>query len=173
MMYSTGGLVAKKRSQVRDVFDAEGVSRAHADIGLRHDREAGLDDQRERLAQVCRTTSPARRGHAARGTPLSSATCACISAISLEVGAGDVEVGAQACLGFHPVLRVRVDAVDVAVAVGEVAAGPQQLVVIVHVVDAIVLAQGLAQLLAQQLVGLVAQAEHVDAQPGEVSRRNR
>jgi hypothetical protein len=75
--------------------------------------------------------------------------------------AGDVEVVAQPRLGLQPVLVERVEPVQLAVPMGEVAERAHQLLVAVHVVDAEVLGQRVAQLAPQVVVRSVADPEHV------------
>ena len=76
---------------------------------------------------------------------------------------GDVEIGAQGGVLLQPVLVVGFQEVDAAVFEDEEGHRAVDLVVILHVVHTVILGQRLAQLGAQAVIGLVPDAEDVDA----------
>ena len=76
---------------------------------------------------------------------------------------GHVEIGAQAGFGLKPEFVVRVDPVQFSVAVREVAKCTDQLVIIVHAIDAKIFGEGGLQLGAQRIITLICQSEDIDA----------
>ena len=77
--------------------------------------------------------------------------------------AGDVEIGAQGGIPLQPVFIVGLQPVDAAILEGEKGHGAVHLVVVFQAVHLVVLVQACLQLGLQLLVGLVADAQHVQA----------
>ena len=77
--------------------------------------------------------------------------------------AGDVEIGAQGGIPFQPVFIVGLQPIDAAILEGEKGHGAVYLVVVFQTVHLVVLVQACLQLRLQLLVGLVADAQHVQA----------
>ena len=119
--------------------------------------EVLVGPRRVEAPQVVRVVRQRRVGLGVRAGDVAS-----LGRIGLEhadVGhahAEDVEVVAQPGLGGQPELVEAVDAVDLAVLVGEKTAGPEQLAVIVHPLDPVVFGEGVADPGRQRIVRRVA-----------------
>ncbi len=142
--------------------DAKGVQGTHAGVGLGDDGVAGLADQRPGLRRVVYDPA-ARHPDSGRVEKLLHHRFAADEVDIRGADAGDVEIVPNAGLGAEPVFVQRVETVDLAVAVGEIPAGPEERVVVVHVADEVILRQCGTQLLRQPLVGFIADAEGVRA----------
>ena len=75
--------------------------------------------------------------------------------------AGDVEVGAELCVLLQPVFVVGLQPVDAAILEGQEGHGPVYFVVVFQTAHLVILGQAVFQLRPQLVVGLVADAQHV------------
>ena len=78
----------------------------------------------------------------------------------LEAG-GDVEVGAQLGVPLQPVLIVGLQPVNAAVLEGEEGHSAVDLVIVLQAAHLVIFGQAVLQLAAQLVIGLVADAQHV------------
>ena len=158
-------LAREEADQVLVRVEPEGVERAHALVGLGHHRVAGLADERPGLGKGVHHPTGSHR-HSGLAELLLHLRLAADGADVGGAYAEHVEIVPQPRLDPQPVLVETVDAVDLAVLVGEVATGAQQLVIVVHPLHPVVFAQGLAHLGRQGVVGSVPDAQGVG--PGQL-----
>ena len=125
-----GGAIARAdggqvRGQVVIVLDAIRPGCPDPDVGLGNDRVANLVDELPdgpwRAADP-----PGRNGHAGPFEDPLHGRLALDAIHLLNAEPGDVEFGPQASFRLEPILVQRIDAVDLAVAVGEVAECPDE-----------------------------------------------
>ena len=69
---------------------------------------------------------------------------------------------------LQPVFVVGLHAVELAIAIGDVAAAAQDLIVVVHVVHPMVLDQRLLERGTEEFAGLIREAQHSDAQAAQL-----
>ena len=157
------GLVPEEGLHVIVGFQLVGGDGAHAVVRLGHHGIAHLVGEGQGGGQIRHRQAPGA-GDARLLVVLLHGLLALVAAdlMGLQTG-GDVEVRPQLGVLLQPVLVVALHPVDLAVVGGEVAQGPQHLVVVLQGVHLVVLRQGGAQVRVQLIIGAVAHAQHVDA----------
>ena len=153
-------LVGQKCLQLLVGGKAVGIRSAHAVVRLDHHRVAHL---RHKGLAACKVIHHVVAGGGDTGLLIVLLHLALV----LDAGhirgleaAGDVEIGAQGGISLQPVFIVGLQPIDAAILEGD---GAVYLVVVFQAVHLVVLVQACLQLRLQLLVGLVADAQHVQA----------
>ena len=156
-------LVGQKFLQLLVGGKAVGIRSAHAVVRLDHHRVAHLC---HKGLAACKVIHHVVAGGGDTGLLIVFLHLALV----LDAGhirgleaAGDVEIGAQGGIPFQPVFIVGLQPVDAAILEGEKRHSAVHLVVVFQTVHLVVLVQACLQLRLQLLVGLVADAQHVQA----------
>ena len=134
----------------------------HAAVRLHHHRVARLGGEGQGGLQGGELQEPGG-GHPRRLEVLLHEALALVldDLVRLQTG-GDVEVGAQGGVQLQPELVVALHPVQLAVLAGEVAQGPDHLVVVGQAVHLIVLRQGRPQIGVELLIPGIPHPQHVD-----------
>jgi hypothetical protein len=149
----------KESVQIGVAVQTERVQRPDPGIGFGHHRISGYPDQ---AAGFCRSRDHPAGGHGNPGG-LETAFHQGFTFDDVDIppaDAGDVEIVPDAGFGGQPVFVEGFEPVDLPVAVGEVTAGPDQPVVVVHVRQPVVFGQGLLYCRVQTLGRGVSDAQH-------------
>ena len=156
-------LVGQEGAQLLVIGELVGVGRTDAVVRLDDDRVAHLVDELPASLEIVHHV-------VAGGGDASLLVVFLHLALVLDAGhirgleaAGDMEIGAQGGIPFQPVFIVGLQPVDAAILEGEKGHGAVHLVVVFQTVHLVVLVQACLQLRLQFLVGLVADAQHVQA----------
>ena len=156
-------LVGQKFFQFLVAGKAVGIRSAHAVVRLDHHRVAHLFHKGLAACKVIHHV-------VAGGGDAGLLVILLHLALVLDAGhirgleaAGDVEIGAQSGIPFQPVFIVGLQPVDAAILEGEKGHGAVYFVVVFQTVHLVVLVQACLQLRLQLLVGLVTDAQYVQA----------
>ena len=158
-----GAALAQEAAQILLALQLVGVRGAYAVVRLHHHRPAHLLDKGHAAVEVVHHT-PAAGGDARLGVVVLhlGLILDAVDVALLEAG-GDVELGAQPGVPLQPVFVVALQPVDAAVLVDEKGYSPVYRLGVLQTVHPVVFGEAVAHMVGQLFIGLVANAQHVEA----------